>query len=127
MQPDQRDASYLWDMLEAARQVIGFTHGVSLAEYSETPMRHLAVERAIQIIGEAANRVSLSFQQIHPEIPWRKIVAQRNVLVHEYGDVEHALIWTSFRNISHASFSNSKGWSHLRRRRPDRHSVVLLG
>ena len=93
MQPDQRDASYLWDMLEAARQVIGFTRGVSLAEYSETPMRHLAVERAIQIIGEAANRVSLGFQQPHPEIPWRKIVAQRNVLVHEYGDVEHALIW----------------------------------
>src|SRR5215216_106097 len=93
MQPDKRDASYLWDMLEAARQVMGFTRGVSLAEYSDKPMLYLAVERAIQIIGEAANRVSLGFQQAHPEIPWRKIVSQRNVLVHEYGAVEHALVW----------------------------------
>ena len=80
-------------MLEAARQAIGFARGVSLDEYSDRPMLYLAVERAIQIIGEAANRVSVGFQQAHPEIPWRKIVDQRNVLVHEYGDVEHALIW----------------------------------
>ena len=93
MQPDLRDASYLWDMLEAASQVIEFTQGATLAEYSENPMLHLAVERAIEIIGEAANRVSPSFQQAHPEIPWRKIVDQRNVLVHDYGAVEHILIW----------------------------------
>ncbi|MEA2602561.1 MAG: hypothetical protein QOF89_3553 [Acidobacteriota bacterium] len=93
MRPDQRDASYLWDMLEAARQVIGFTRGVTLADYSQSPMLYLAVERGIQIIGEAANRVSPGFQERHPEIPWRKIVAQRNVLVHEYGDVDPALIW----------------------------------
>src|SRR6185295_15140836 len=93
MQPDQRDASYLWDMLEAAREIIGFTRGTTLAEYSNNRMLHLAVERAVEIIGEAANRVSPGFQQAHPEIPWRKIVDQRNVLVHEYGDVEHVLIW----------------------------------
>jgi uncharacterized protein with HEPN domain len=93
MQPEQRDVSYLWDMLEAARKVAEFTRSVTLSEYSENPMLHLAVERAIEIIGEAANRVSPAFQQAHPEIPWRRIVAQRNVLVHEYGDIEHALIW----------------------------------
>jgi len=93
MQPEQRDASYLWDMLEAAQRVIEFTLGVTLPEYSGSPMLHLAVERALEILGEAANRVSPSFQQAHSEIPWRRIVAQRNVLVHEYGDIEHALIW----------------------------------
>jgi uncharacterized protein with HEPN domain len=93
MRPEQRDASYLWDMLEAARRALEFTRGATLSQYSESPMLYLAVERAIQIIGEAANRVSPAFQQAHPEIPWRKIVDQRNVLVHEYGDVEHALIW----------------------------------
>ncbi|HEY3570904.1 MAG TPA: HepT-like ribonuclease domain-containing protein [Thermoanaerobaculia bacterium] len=93
MRPEQRDASYLWDMLEAARTVLEVTQGVTLSEYSENRILHLAVERAIQIIGEAANRVSAEFQAAHPEIPWRQIVDQRNVLVHEYGDVEHALIW----------------------------------
>jgi uncharacterized protein with HEPN domain len=93
MRPEQRDASYLWDMLDAARTVLEFTRGASFSEYSENRLLHLAVERAIQIIGEAANRVSSGFQEAHPEIPWRKIVDQRNVLVHEYGDVEHALVW----------------------------------
>jgi uncharacterized protein with HEPN domain len=44
-------------------------------------------------MGEAANRVSLSFREAHPEIPWKRIVAQRNVLAHEYGEIEHALVW----------------------------------
>jgi len=79
--------------LEAARQAIDFAYGITLEEYSKNRMLHLAVERAVEIIGEAANRVSPVFQQAHPEVPWRKIVDQRNVLVHEYGDVEHALIW----------------------------------
>jgi uncharacterized protein with HEPN domain len=93
MRPEERDISHLWDMLDSARKALEFTRGISFAEYSGNALVHLAVERAIQIIGEAANRVSPTFQQAHPEIPWRQIVAQRNVLVHEYGDVEHSLIW----------------------------------
>ncbi|HEV7508951.1 MAG TPA: DUF86 domain-containing protein [Thermoanaerobaculia bacterium] len=97
MQPDQRDASYLWDMLEAVHQILDFTRGVTFSEYSQNAMLYLAVERAIQIVGEAANRVSPQFQHSQPGIPWRKIVAQRNVLVHEYGDVDPALIWDLVR------------------------------
>lgn len=93
MRPDQRDASYLWDILDAARWIIASTRRVTFAEYSSNRLLYLAVERSVQIIGEAANRVSPEFQQAHPEIPWRSMVSQRNVLVHEYGDVEHALIW----------------------------------
>jgi uncharacterized protein with HEPN domain len=93
MRPEERDVSYLLDMLDSARSALEFTRDVSLADSSRNAMLHLAVERAIQIIGEAANRVSPAFQQAHPEIPRRRIVAQRNVLVHEYGDVEHSLIW----------------------------------
>jgi uncharacterized protein with HEPN domain len=46
-----------------------------------------------EVIGEAANRVSPSFRASHPEIPWQRIVAQRNVLAHEYGEIEPALVW----------------------------------
>lgn len=93
MRPDQRDIAYLWDMLEGAREATAFARGLTLAEYSANRMVKLAVERAIQIVGEAANRVSPGFRDEHSEIPWRKIVAQRNVLVHEYGDIEDALVW----------------------------------
>ena len=51
------------------------------------------MERHLEIIGEAANRVSRSFREAHPEIPWQRIVAQRNVLAHEYGEIENTLVW----------------------------------
>ena len=55
-------------------------------------MRQLAVERAMEVIGEAAGQVSEAFQQAHPEIPWRPIIAQRHVLAHDYGYVDHERI-----------------------------------
>jgi uncharacterized protein with HEPN domain len=93
MRPDLRDSGYLWDMLESARQVLQFTQGSSFADYLRNRMVQLAVERSIQIIGEAANRVSLEYRAAHPEIPWRRIIAQRNVLVHEYAEIEDRLVW----------------------------------
>jgi uncharacterized protein with HEPN domain len=48
---------------------------------------------AVEIIGEAARRVSQEFKQQHPEIPWARIVAQRNVLAHEYGEVDPTRMW----------------------------------
>jgi uncharacterized protein with HEPN domain len=52
-----------------------------------------AVERHIEIIGEAAARVSRAFRAAHPDIPWRRIIAQRNILAHEYGEIDDALVW----------------------------------
>jgi len=56
-------------------------------------MLQLAVERAPEIIGEAARNVSLEFQREHPEIPWIGIIGQRNILDHEYGAIKQDLIW----------------------------------
>ena len=51
------------------------------------------MERAIEIIGEAARLVSPSFKIQHAEIPWQQIVSQRNVLAHEYGEISQERIW----------------------------------
>jgi len=56
-------------------------------------MLQAAVERKIEIIGEAARNVSAAFQTQHEEIPWRGIIAQRNVLAHEYGEILIDRIW----------------------------------
>jgi uncharacterized protein with HEPN domain len=93
MQAESKDAAYLWDMLDAARAVQSFVTSRSFADYVGDRMLRGAVERHIEIIGEAANRVSRSFQAAHPEVPWRQIIAQRNVLTHEYGEVDDGLIW----------------------------------
>jgi len=93
MQPDQRDAAYLWDMLDAARTVEQLSSGLDFTKYSNDRRTQLAVERSFEIIGEAAGRVSALFRDAHPEIPWRQIIGQRNVLIHEYGEIKQERIW----------------------------------
>jgi uncharacterized protein with HEPN domain len=53
----------------------------------------LAIERVLEIIGEAAGRISDSLRKAHPEIPWRQIIGQRNVLIHEYGEIKQDRLW----------------------------------
>jgi uncharacterized protein with HEPN domain len=57
------------------------------------PMRRMAVERGLELLGEAARRVSASFRESHPEIPWRSLIGLRNVLAHDYGEIRHDRLW----------------------------------
>ncbi len=50
-------------------------------------------ERIIEIIGESARRVSTDYQKTHPEIHWHKIIGQRNILAHEYEQINHELLY----------------------------------
>ena len=50
----------------------------------------LALERSMELIGEAARRVSRNLREKHPQIPWKEIIGLRNILAHEYGRVDHA-------------------------------------
>jgi uncharacterized protein with HEPN domain len=93
MQPEERDAAYLWDMLQASRDSLEFTRGVSLDEYNSNKMLQMAVERGFQILGKAARRVTESLKAAHPEIPWNSIVGHRNVIVHDYADLSPKRIW----------------------------------
>ena len=93
MPADDRDPALIWDMINAARQVVAMTATLDEASYLQDQVIKLAVERAIEIIGEAARRVSSTFQGVHPEIPWRGIIAQRHVLAHDYGQIDHRRIW----------------------------------
>ena len=93
MLPVERDSAYLWDMLDSARSACEFTAGVPFDTYQRDRKLQLAVERAVEIIGEAARRVSEQFRLAHPEIPWRSMIAQRNVLTHEYGEIKHERMW----------------------------------
>ena len=58
MRPDERDAAYIWDMLDSAKTLVTFVAGVSFHSYTRDRKLQLAVERALEIIGEAARRVS---------------------------------------------------------------------
>jgi uncharacterized protein with HEPN domain len=100
MNPEKWDGGYLLDMLRHARAVTRDIQGRTFKDYADNEVLRMAVERRIEIIGEAASRVSEAFRQAHPEVPWRKIIAQRNVLIHEYGEIEDEIVWeTATRSI----------------------------
>ena len=84
MQPDTHDAGYLFDMLPFSREAIAI-----VAETVASPeLRRRGLERAISLIGEAANHISRDFQAAHPKIPWSEIIGQRHWLVHGYRGIE---------------------------------------
>jgi uncharacterized protein with HEPN domain len=98
MRPEDSNLGFVWDMLDAAREAVSFIGDVDLDTYRNDHMIVRAVERCIQIVGEAANKVTMEFRAAHPEIPWQKAAAQRHVLVHDYGEIDQTLIWSLVRN-----------------------------
>lgn len=93
MKAEGRDAALLWDMIEAAHKATTVAKRLTQEAYLADEIAQLAVERAIEIIGEAARGVSGPFQAAHPEIPWRKIIGQRHVIAHDYGEIDHDRLW----------------------------------
>jgi uncharacterized protein with HEPN domain len=89
----KRDPANLWDMIEAAGKIKIFLKNKTFEDFMHDDMLRAAVERNLGIIGEAARRISEELKHEHPEIPWRKIIAQRNVLIHEYDDIDYREIW----------------------------------
>ncbi len=79
----RRDDAYLLDMLLAARKIRDFTQGVSQERFQQDELMQHAIMRLIQIIGEAARKVSQEFRQAHPAIPWRQSIGMRHRLVRE--------------------------------------------
>jgi uncharacterized protein with HEPN domain len=56
-------------------------------------MLRSAVERQLEIVGEAARAISMGLKDAHPEIPWKKIVSTRHILAHDYGMIKNDIIW----------------------------------
>ncbi len=93
MNPDVYDRARLEDMRCALTQLIGNTAGRNRADLDSDEVFRAAVERWIEIIGEAARGVSAEFQEAHSEIEWRKIIATRHILAHDYGSVNPDILW----------------------------------
>ncbi len=93
MRREAANSAYLMDMLLAARGVVRATQGMQFDDFLASEDHRHSIERKIEILGEAARRITTSFREAHPEIPWAAIISQRNVLAHEYDDIDQHLIW----------------------------------
>jgi uncharacterized protein with HEPN domain len=82
-------------MLSHVREAADLLCDASREELGRNRVMQLALTRLVEIIGEAANRVSDETRQKHPEIPWQQILGMRNRLVHGYDVIDMDLLWNT--------------------------------
>jgi uncharacterized protein with HEPN domain len=80
-------------MLDAAREAREFARGRQRSDLDEDRQLVLAVVKSIEIVGEAAARISEETRAANPAIPWAAAVGMRNRLVHAYFDIDHDRVW----------------------------------
>jgi uncharacterized protein with HEPN domain len=80
-------------MLDAAQKIVTFTENKSRQELENDDLLALAIERALEIVGEAAKQISEDIKIQHPEVRWDEITATRNRLIHGYFDVDLEIVW----------------------------------
>ena len=91
--PDPRDPAYLEDMLEAIERIRRYVGRKRRAGFLGDSLLQDAVIRNVEIVGEAASRVSPKFAAQQAELPWRAIVGMRHRLVHVYLKVNLDTVW----------------------------------
>jgi uncharacterized protein with HEPN domain len=99
MQLNERDLSYLIDIVDCITDINEFTQSIHFSDFEKDKMRKLAVERQLEVIGQAANKISKETQNELKNIPWNNIIGLRNKLAHDYGEILAERIW----NISKTS------------------------
>ena len=93
-----RDHEYLIDMLEAARLACSYIAGKSESEFLADVQCQDAVIRRLEVIGEAAGRLSEATTHALPDVPWASMVGMRNIMIHRYDDIDLSIVWNSVRD-----------------------------
>ena len=81
------------DMKEYALEVVAFSAGRTADNAATDQMLRRAIERSMEVIGEAANRVPREVQDLFPQIPWAAIIGMRNLLAHGYDSSDPRKLW----------------------------------
>ncbi len=88
-----KDEDRVRHMLEAAIKAHGFSQGRTRGDLDRDEQLTLSLVHLLEIVGEAAGKVSQDFRSKHPEIPWNRISGIRNRLVHGYFDIDMDIVW----------------------------------
>lgn len=84
-------------MLDAATMAVEFVEARDRDETAYPPLELLGLEKLVEIIGEAASRLSSSTKDCMPQLAWKEMVGMRHILVHDYFDVDDAVVLDTVR------------------------------
>ena len=83
----------LRDILEAARLICAYVKDTTETDFRANKQKQDAVIRRIEIIGEAAAHLTDATRQAMPELPFRKMRGMRNIVAHDYANVDLKIVW----------------------------------
>ena len=80
-------------MLDAAKEALSFAKIKSRADFDSDRMLVLSIVKSVEIVGEAASKVTQETREMYSELPWANIIAMRNRLIHVYFDIDLDRVW----------------------------------
>ncbi len=86
-------SDYLDDIINALDDISEFTQGMSYETFAADKKTVNAVIRCLEVLGEAAKHIPISFRKKHPDLPWSKMTGMRDVLIHDYMGVDLKTVW----------------------------------
>jgi uncharacterized protein with HEPN domain len=98
MREPRRDRLRLQHMLDACDALMEFVSGRKEEDLLTDKMLLAAVSRQIEILGEAANMLTVGLRERHPEVPWKQIISMRHMIIHEYFAVQTDTVWDVAQN-----------------------------
>lgn len=96
--PADKQAGLLRDILDSAEAIRQYLADVTHEQFLANTEKQDAVLRRLEIIGEAASRLTPETQARFPDLPFRSMRGMRNIIAHDYGDVDVEQVWTTATN-----------------------------
>ena len=97
LEPGERDLGFVLDIILSADDALEFIEGLDEEAFLRSKLHQHAVIRAIEIVGEAAGRLSAEFRNAHSELRWLDMIGMRHRLIHGYDKVRLEVVWEVVR------------------------------
>lgn len=95
---ERDDRVYILHAIDAAEKAVEISNRINRDDLDSDEIYALALVRLLEIIGEAANLVSVDYKDKNPNIPWKHMISMRNRLIHGYFDINYDIVWDTVKN-----------------------------
>ncbi|MGI8419322.1 MAG: HepT-like ribonuclease domain-containing protein [Candidatus Levyibacteriota bacterium] len=84
---------YITHIFDAVKSIQTQMEGITKEQFEDSELIQGFVERKLEIIGEATKRIPDEFKKNHPNIPWKDMAGMRDILIHQYTEVDEDIVW----------------------------------